>query len=96
MAMAGVPIRVGPIRVEVASPEDFIAAAVAVGAAQSMRQATAKGRPRLVARRELGGGVRVEVSIDLAAYRDVDEADELADAEQRAQADLDAARGVTS
>jgi hypothetical protein len=38
----------------------------------------------------------VEVSIDLAAYRDVDEADELADAEQRAQADLDAARGVTS
>jgi hypothetical protein len=96
MVAAGVPMRIPTVRVEVLAPEDFTAAAIAVGAAQSSRKATPKGRPRLVAERDLGGGVRVEVSIDLAAYRDVDEADELAVAEQRAQADLDAARGVTA
>jgi hypothetical protein len=96
LVAAGIPLKVPPLKVWTRSEDEFTEAAKRVGAAQVTGKTTERGRPHLKAVKDLGGGVRVEVLLDLAYVRDVDEAEELVTFEAQVQAALDAARGVNA
>ncbi|WP_157965254.1 hypothetical protein [Euzebya rosea] len=90
------PVRIGTVRREYSSRDEFIAAAAVLGAAQISWHATPAGRPKLVATKALGAGVTVELYIYDVALREDDEYQVLTSLEGDLQADLDRARGVTT